>query len=214
MSNFMPTETDSASDEVQPAERADLVPSRRDSARRRSCSMCPCCSAGREPGRGRGRPAVRPRRASRTISTAISRGGLGLTSNFGAFLDPVADKLIVSTALVLLVQAAAIASASLAAPLVAAAVIIGREITVSALREWMCADRRSARTWPSTTSASGRRRCRSSASASCCTASRCSRCRIYRDRRVAALRRGRAHALVDDRLPASRVAGDASPRLT
>lgn len=57
---------------------------------------------------------------------------LGLTSNFGAFLDPVADKLIVSTALVLLLQA------DPQIPLaVVAAVIIGREITVSALREWM-----------------------------------------------------------------------------
>jgi CDP-diacylglycerol--glycerol-3-phosphate 3-phosphatidyltransferase len=57
---------------------------------------------------------------------------LGLTSSFGAFLDPVADKLIVSTALVLLVQADP-------QPLLAtvAAIIIGREITVSALREWM-----------------------------------------------------------------------------
>jgi CDP-diacylglycerol---glycerol-3-phosphate 3-phosphatidyltransferase len=57
---------------------------------------------------------------------------LGLTSNFGAFLDPVADKLIVSTALVLLVQG----DPQIVLALVAA-VIIGREITVSALREWM-----------------------------------------------------------------------------
>ena len=55
-----------------------------------------------------------------------------LVSALGAFLDPVADKLMVATALVLVVQAdpqVAIA--------VAAAVIIGREITISALREWM-----------------------------------------------------------------------------
>ena len=57
---------------------------------------------------------------------------LGQTSNFGAFLDPVADKLIVSTALVLLVQA----DPQILLALVAA-IIIGREITVSALREWM-----------------------------------------------------------------------------
>jgi CDP-diacylglycerol--glycerol-3-phosphate 3-phosphatidyltransferase len=57
---------------------------------------------------------------------------LGLTSAFGAFLDPVADKLIVSTALVLLVQA----DPQIVLAIVAA-VIIGREITVSALREWM-----------------------------------------------------------------------------
>jgi CDP-diacylglycerol--glycerol-3-phosphate 3-phosphatidyltransferase/cardiolipin synthase len=55
-----------------------------------------------------------------------------LVSPLGAFLDPVADKLMVATALVLLVQAdPTIAMA------VAAAVIIGREITISALREWM-----------------------------------------------------------------------------
>jgi CDP-diacylglycerol--glycerol-3-phosphate 3-phosphatidyltransferase len=57
---------------------------------------------------------------------------LNQTSSFGAFLDPVADKLMVSTALVLLVQAEP--SVMLA---VIAAIIIGREITVSALREWM-----------------------------------------------------------------------------
>lgn len=56
----------------------------------------------------------------------------GQTSPLGAFLDPVADKLMVAIALVLLVQAEG--SALLALP---AAVIIGREITVSALREWM-----------------------------------------------------------------------------
>jgi CDP-diacylglycerol--glycerol-3-phosphate 3-phosphatidyltransferase/cardiolipin synthase len=54
------------------------------------------------------------------------------TSAFGAFLDPVADKLMVSTVLVLLVQADP--RALLAIP---AAVIIGREIAVSALREFM-----------------------------------------------------------------------------
>ncbi len=54
------------------------------------------------------------------------------TSAFGAFLDPVADKLMVATALVLLVQSHA--SPWMAVP---AAIIIGREITVSALREWM-----------------------------------------------------------------------------
>jgi CDP-diacylglycerol--glycerol-3-phosphate 3-phosphatidyltransferase len=57
---------------------------------------------------------------------------LGLTSNFGAFLDPVADKLIVATALVLLVQADPQITLALVAT-----IIIGREITVSALREWM-----------------------------------------------------------------------------
>jgi CDP-diacylglycerol--glycerol-3-phosphate 3-phosphatidyltransferase/cardiolipin synthase len=56
----------------------------------------------------------------------------GQTSPLGAFLDPVADKLMVAVALVLLVQADA--TVWLALP---AAVIIGREITVSALREWM-----------------------------------------------------------------------------
>jgi CDP-diacylglycerol--glycerol-3-phosphate 3-phosphatidyltransferase/cardiolipin synthase len=54
------------------------------------------------------------------------------TSSLGAFLDPVADKLMVAVALVLLVQADP--RAVLALP---AAVIIGREIAVSALREWM-----------------------------------------------------------------------------
>ncbi len=54
------------------------------------------------------------------------------TSTFGAFLDPVADKLIVVVALLLLVGEHG--TAFLAVP---AAVIVCREITVSALREWM-----------------------------------------------------------------------------
>ena len=53
-------------------------------------------------------------------------------TSLGAFLDPVADKLMVATALVLLVQADP--EPWVAAP---AAVIIGREIAISALREWM-----------------------------------------------------------------------------
>jgi CDP-diacylglycerol--glycerol-3-phosphate 3-phosphatidyltransferase/cardiolipin synthase len=56
----------------------------------------------------------------------------GQVSPFGAFLDPVADKLMVAVALLLLVQADP--TPALAIP---AAVIIGREITISALREWM-----------------------------------------------------------------------------
>ena len=57
---------------------------------------------------------------------------LGQTSRLGAFLDPVADKLIVAVALVLLVSKDA-------QPIIVltAIVIIGREITISALREWM-----------------------------------------------------------------------------
>ncbi|MCU7810139.1 MAG: CDP-diacylglycerol--glycerol-3-phosphate 3-phosphatidyltransferase [Candidatus Thiodiazotropha sp. (ex Notomyrtea botanica)] len=56
----------------------------------------------------------------------------GQVSPFGAFLDPVADKLMVAVALLLLVQSDP--TPALAIP---AAVIIGREITISALREWM-----------------------------------------------------------------------------
>jgi len=57
---------------------------------------------------------------------------LGQSSPFGAFLDPVADKLMVAVALVLLVQIDE--KAWLVMP---ATIIIGREIAVSALREWM-----------------------------------------------------------------------------
>jgi CDP-diacylglycerol--glycerol-3-phosphate 3-phosphatidyltransferase/cardiolipin synthase len=57
---------------------------------------------------------------------------LGQTSAFGAFLDPVADKLLVAVALVLLVQHDPRPWLA-----VAAAVIIGREIVISGLREWM-----------------------------------------------------------------------------
>ncbi len=52
------------------------------------------------------------------------------TSAFGAFLDPVADKLMVTGALLVLVFQARVDPAL-------AAVIIGREIAISALREWM-----------------------------------------------------------------------------
>jgi len=55
---------------------------------------------------------------------------LNQTSAFGAFLDPVADKLVVAGALVVLVQLGRVDPA-------VALVIIGREIAVSALREWM-----------------------------------------------------------------------------
>ncbi|HSQ71240.1 MAG TPA: CDP-alcohol phosphatidyltransferase family protein, partial [Rubrivivax sp.] len=55
----------------------------------------------------------------------------GQTSRFGAFLDPVADKIMVSTALVLLVQRQESYQVVFA---IAAAIIIGREIAISALR--------------------------------------------------------------------------------
>ena len=57
---------------------------------------------------------------------------LNQTSAFGRFLDPVADKLMVAAALIVLVQWQPTMSMAFAA-----IVIISREITVSALREWM-----------------------------------------------------------------------------
>ncbi len=55
---------------------------------------------------------------------------LNQTSAFGAFLDPVADKLIVAAALIVLLQLERVEP-------VIALIIIGREIAISALREWM-----------------------------------------------------------------------------
>ena len=52
------------------------------------------------------------------------------TTRFGAFLDPVADKLMVTTALVILVWLDRVG-------IFVAAIIIGRELAISALREWM-----------------------------------------------------------------------------
>jgi len=57
---------------------------------------------------------------------------MGITTPLGEFLDPVADKLMVATALVLLVG-----HDTRPLIVITAVVIIGREITVSALREWM-----------------------------------------------------------------------------
>lgn len=57
---------------------------------------------------------------------------MGQTSRFGAFLDPVADKLVVAAALIMLVQVHD--TVWLVVP---AIVIVSREIAVSALREWM-----------------------------------------------------------------------------
>ncbi len=57
---------------------------------------------------------------------------LNQTSEFGAFLDPVVDKLMVAIALVLLIR-----SPYLPYITVPVLIIIGREIAISALREWM-----------------------------------------------------------------------------
>ena len=56
----------------------------------------------------------------------------GQESRFGAFLDPVADKLMVAVALILVVE-----SQSNAWVTIAAAIIVSRELVISALREWM-----------------------------------------------------------------------------
>ena len=55
---------------------------------------------------------------------------LNQTSSFGAFLDPVADKFLVCAALLILLQLDRVGA-------LVALVIIGREIAISALREWM-----------------------------------------------------------------------------
>ena len=55
---------------------------------------------------------------------------LNQTSAFGEFLDPVADKLMVAAALIVLVELGRVHA-------FVALIIIGREITISALREWM-----------------------------------------------------------------------------
>jgi cardiolipin synthase len=69
-------------------------------------------------------------RHSPTGWTAISPASWHQTSAFGAFLDPVADKLMVAAALIVLVQLGRLDA-------IVAMIIIGREITISALREWM-----------------------------------------------------------------------------
>lgn len=61
---------------------------------------------------------------------------LGQTSAFGAFLDPVADKLIVVMALIMVLERNPTPFPDVALT-VACGIIIGREIVISALREWM-----------------------------------------------------------------------------
>jgi CDP-diacylglycerol--glycerol-3-phosphate 3-phosphatidyltransferase len=56
----------------------------------------------------------------------------GMTSKFGAFLDPVADKVTVTVALFLIVQTDPTALMA-----ITGAIIVGREVAISALREWM-----------------------------------------------------------------------------
>ena len=60
-------------------------------------------------------------------------------SPFGAFLDPVADKLMIAVVLVMLVSDRQVLNATLSPSVFAVviAIIIGREIAISALREWM-----------------------------------------------------------------------------
>ena len=58
---------------------------------------------------------------------------LNQTSSFGAFLDPVADKLMVAAALIVLVEFGRVGA-------IISLIIIGREIAISALREWMAGE--------------------------------------------------------------------------
>jgi cardiolipin synthase (CMP-forming) len=58
---------------------------------------------------------------------------LNQSSAFGAFLDPVADKLMVAAALIVLVEFGRVGA-------IVSLIIIGREIAVSALREWLAGD--------------------------------------------------------------------------
>ena len=58
---------------------------------------------------------------------------LNQTSAFGAFLDPVADKLMVAAALIVLVEFGRVGA-------IVSLIIIGREIAISALREWMAGE--------------------------------------------------------------------------
>ena len=55
---------------------------------------------------------------------------LNMTSAFGAFLDPVADKFLVCASLLILLEMGRVSA-------MVALIIIGREIAISALREWM-----------------------------------------------------------------------------
>ena len=58
---------------------------------------------------------------------------LNQTSAFGAFLDPVADKLMVAAALIVLVEFGRVGA-------IVSLIILGREIAISALREWMAGE--------------------------------------------------------------------------
>ncbi len=58
---------------------------------------------------------------------------LNQASSFGAFLDPVADKLMVAAALIVLVEFGRVGA-------IVSLIIIGREIAISALREWMAGE--------------------------------------------------------------------------
>ena len=105
---------------------------------------------------------------------------LNQTSAFGAFLDPVADKLMVAAALVMLVEL------NRADPMLAF-IIIGREIAISALREWMAKIGAAKSVAVSHADRSNRR---------------------STSRHLVALDCGCAHAVVDDLLPENGVAGN------
>ena len=71
------------------------------------------------------------RRGGDRLAGRLSRAASwNQTSSFGAFLDPVADKLMVAAALIVLTELGRVDA-------IVALIIIGREITISALREWM-----------------------------------------------------------------------------